>query len=206
MSSPYANVPDQPAAPAVAAPPTAAPGVAGPVAPRTSAAVLPLTIGLGALAIVGAIVNGVFGGMFPSAAPVEDIYNLGITIDLAAVAVVAGIRVLVLFRRVRGVAKPGASVFAILAAAFAVMTLAGWLALGGAEYWGDGMDRYMSGAGGTFFLGALWVLALVFGEIAVRRGDSTLNRVLSIGALVIGVIVLIASVAAAVIYGLGLSA
>lgn len=204
MSSPYANVPDLPAVPAA----PAAPGVAapGPVAARTTAAVLPLTIGLGALALVGAIVNGVFGGMFPSAAPVEDFYNLGITVDLVAVAVVAGIRVLVLFRRAKGVANPAPSVFAILAAVFAVITLAGWLALGAAEYWGGGMDRYMSGAGGAFFLGALWVLALVFGEIAVRRGDSILNLVLSIGALVIGTIVLVGSVAAAIIYGLGLSA
>ena len=208
MSSPYANVPDRPAPPvAPDAPDATAPVV--PVVPRTSSAVLPLTIGLAALAVAGAIVNGIFGGMFPSAAPVEDFYNFGITVDLVAVAIVAGIRVLVIVvqRRPRAPApSQRVNVFAILAAVFAVISLAGWLALGAAEYWGEGMDRYMSGAGGAFFLGALWVLALVFGEIAVRRGDSILNLALSVGALVIGVIVLVGSVAAAVIYGMGLSA
>jgi hypothetical protein len=204
MSSPYANVPDLPdltATPAAPAEPT-------PTAPRTSAAVLPLTIGVGVLALVGAILNGTFGGMFPSNAPVEQIYNFGVTVDLVAVVIAVAIRIVVIVvqRRPRGVASRNISVFAILAAVFAIITLVGYLAFGGAEYWGDGMDRYMSGAGGAAFLGIPWVLALVFGEIAVRRKDSPLNLALSIGALALGVLVLIGAVAAAVIYGLGLSA
>lgn len=204
MSSPYANVPDLPVTPAPA--PAPAPLA---TAPRTSAAVLPLTIGLGALAVLGAIVNAAFSAMFPSNAPVEQIYSFGITVDLVAVAIAVAIRIVVIVvqRRPRGVApSQRVSVFAILAAVFAIITLAGYLAFGGAEYWADGMDRYMSGAGGAFFLGIPWVLALVFGEIAVRRKDSTLNLALSIGALALGVLVLIGAVTAAVVYGMGLSA
>jgi hypothetical protein len=182
------------------------PYAAAPVAARTTAAVLPLTIALGAAALGAAIVNQVFGGMFPGNAPVEQIYNFGVTVDLVAVAIVALVRVLVLFRRERAVSPRNLSVFGIIAGVLAIVVLVGWLAFGGAEYWAGGMSRYMSGSSGAFYLGIPWVLTLVFGEIAVRRSDSAINRTLSIGALAIGGIVGITSVAAAVIYGLGLSA
>jgi hypothetical protein len=184
--------------------PDAAP-YAAPAVARTTTAVLPLTIALGASALIAAVVNQVFGSMFPSNAPVEQIYNFGITVDLVAVAIVCLIRVLVLFRLPRGASNGRLSVFGIIAAVLAIILLAGWLAFGGAEYWIGGMARYMSGSAGAFYLGVPWVLALVFGEISVRRSDSGINSVLPIGSLVIGAVVGVSSVAAAVIYGLGLS-
>ena len=42
--------------------------------------------GLAALALVAAVTNGISGANFPSNAPVEQLYNFGITIDLIAVA------------------------------------------------------------------------------------------------------------------------
>lgn len=216
--SPYAAPGAVPPAPAGAAPgaapgavPGAAPGAVpgAPVAPvvRTTTALLPVTVAVGTAAAVAAIVNAVFGAMFPGNAPVESIYNFGVTVDLVAIVITALIRALVLWRRER-VAVVGArvSVWAILAAVFALVILAGWLLFGGAEYWGEGMQRYMSASSGAFYLGAPWVLSIVFAEIALRRKDTTLNSALAIGSLVVGGLVGVATVAAAVIYGLGLSA
>jgi hypothetical protein len=187
--SPYAAVPPAGATPA-----------------RATTAVLPVTIGIGAAALILAIVNAVFGSMFPDNAPVEDIYNFGVTVDLVAVAVVALVRVLILRRLPRAGSNRLVSVFGIVAAILSVPALAGWLVVGGAEYWTGGLSRYMSGSAGGFYLGVFWVLAVVFGELAFRRNDTTVNRVLSLGSIAVGSIVAVTSVAAAVVYGLGLSA
>lgn len=173
---------------------------------RTTAAVLPVTIALGALAFVGGAVNIAFGAMFPGNAPVEQIYAFGVTVDLAAVVLAVGIRALIIFRMPRGTASGRLSVLGVVAAALAVIVFVSWVLTGGAEYWTGGMSRYMTGAGPLFFLGIPWVVSLVLGEIALRRSDSTINSALSIGTLVLGGIVGVLTVAATVIYGLGLSA
>jgi hypothetical protein len=194
-------------APSPYAAPTAQPvqPVVQPIA-RTTAAVLPVTIGLTAAAVVGAVVNLVFGGMFPGNAPVEQIYAFGVTVDLVAVALAVGIRALIIFRMPRGAASGTLSVLGIIAAALGLIVFVGWIVIGGAEYWTGGMSRYMTGAGPLFFLGIPWVVSLVLGEVALRRSDSTINSALSIGTLVLGGIVGILTIAATVIYGLGLSA
>lgn len=193
-------------APSPYAAPTAIPtAIPTPVA-RTTAAVLPVTIGLTAAAIVGGAVNLAFGAMFPGNAPVEQIYAFGVTVDLAAVALAVGIRALIIFRMPRAAASRRLSVLGIVAAALAFLVFVGWLLIGGAEYWTGGMERYMTGAGPLFFLGIPWVASLALGEVALRRSDSTINSALSIGTLVLGGIVGVLTVAATVIYGLGLSA
>lgn len=174
----------------------------------TTSGVLPFTIGLGAAAFAGAVVNAAFGGMFPSAAPVEDAYNLGITVDLVAVALYCLVRILivVLARWQRVDSTRNLSVFGLIAAFLAATVFAVWASLGGAGYWLAGADRYMNGAGPMFFLGIPWVVSLVFADVAMRRNDSAVNRALAIGALVLAGIVGVVTIAAAVIYGLGMSA
>lgn len=191
--------------------PYAAPGAvppgAVPTAPvaRTTTMVRPVAIAIVAAAAVLAVVNGVYAGRFPPGAVVEPIWAFGISVDLVAVALAVLVRLLVVARRPVVPARAGLSVWGPLAAGFAVIALAGWLLTGGAEYWTQGMQRYLSASTGIFFFGIPWVLALVFGEIALRRGDTALNRALAIGALVVGTIIGVAGVAAAVIYGSGLS-
>lgn len=172
---------------------------------RTTSAVLPVTIALGATALLAAIVNSAFSGLFPGQPPVETIYNFGITVDFIAVAIFALVRVLVLSRRQRAAAPARLSVFGIVAAAIATLVLIGWLAFGGFGYWAGGMSRYMTASGAMFYLGVPWVLTLVFGELSLRRSDSRVNRALSIAALAVGGLIGVLSVAAAVIYGLGMS-
>lgn len=172
---------------------------------RTTTAVLPLTIAMGAIAVVGAIANWVSSTGFPGEPPIETIYNFGITVDLGAFAVYALVRVLVLARTQRVPADGRLSPFGIVAAVIAVVTLVCWLASGGVEYWAGGMARYMTGAGPAFFFGIPWVFTLVFGDLATRRSDTPVNRAMAIGALAIGGGITVLTVAAAVIYGLGLS-
>lgn len=174
----------------------------------TTSGVLPFTIGLGAVAFAGAVVNSVFGAMFPSNAPVEQIYYFGITVDLVAVALYCLVRILivVLARWQRVDSKRNLSVFGIIAAALAAVVFVAWLLLGGVDYWSHGADRYMTGAGALFFLGIPWVVSLVFADLAMRRNDTLVNRVLAIAATLLGGIVGVLTIAAAVIYGLGMSA
>ncbi len=51
-----------------------------------------------------------------------------------------------------------------------------------------------------------WVVSLVFADLAVRRNDTLVNSLLAVGTTVLSGIVGISTIAAAVIYGLGLSA
>lgn len=182
--------------------------VSAPPRVMTTSGVLPFTIGLGAVAIAGAVVNTVFGAMFPSNAPVEQVYYLGVTIDLVAIAVYCLVRtlIIVLARWQRVDSKRTLSVFGLIGAVLAATVFVVWALFGGIDYWSHGADRYMTAAAPVFFLGIPWVVSLVFADLAVRRNDTLVNSLLAVGTTVLSGIVGISTIVAAVIYGLGLSA
>ena len=68
-----------------------------------------------------------------------------------------------------------------------------------------GNGRYMYASGGTFYGGALWVLAAIFAAHGYRRGGTRDNNVIAIVALAITGCLALAVVASSVIYGLGLT-
>jgi hypothetical protein len=64
--------------------------------------------------------------------------------------------------------------------------------------------QYMTAVGAIFFLGIPWVLGTVFGALSLRSGGR-LTPILGTIAIVLGVVLAVAAVTFAVIYGLGLS-
>jgi len=213
------TTPAQPSSDPVAAGPAdwaaAAPYTAGPSASSVpqqpadrSAALIP-GIGAGVL-LVAAVVNFTATLGFPSNAPIEWFWSLGITLDLiggfVALLVVAVARARRTHERV-----PAAGVrpLAIVAAGLAVLTVLAWLLLGGAEFLaklaGGERLRYYMDVNGAFFAGIPWMLAIVFGAISIRRDRPVLHNVLAIGAVVIGMLVLAASLFSSIAYGLGLT-
>ena len=166
----------------------------------------------GALAAFLAIAGGVnlfWGGRFPSNAPVEQIYNAGISLDLFAATVVLGIfAILSAARRSVPVKPHSISPMAIAAVILSGVVFIFWLVSGVVPVLvsvGSGESyQYMSGVGAIVFLGIPWVLGMVFGALSLRSGGR-LTPVLGTIAIVLGVLVTIGAVAFAVIYGLGLS-
>ena len=65
--------------------------------------------------------------------------------------------------------------------------------------------QYLDETGGIFFFGVLWVLGIAFGTVAFRRGGGRLNTGRASAAIVLACLVLIPTVTASIIYGLGLS-
>lgn len=213
VPAPAAATAKAPAAPAAtnAAAPAATPA---PVAPLTTDAVsVWLAASIAALLLVSAVVNAVSGVNFPSNAPIEQIWDFGITVDLVAGVITLGVRFLVIFRRPRA-AAPGRSVpggFAIAGTILGALTVVGWLILGGGDFLGKLLGsgdylRYYLDVNGTFFMGIPWILGIVFGVVAYRQGRGTANTVLSLVAIALGVLVLIPTLYSAVVYGLGMSA
>lgn len=196
------TTPDQPANPY-----TAGPAVQQQPADR-SAALIP-GIGAGVL-LVAAIVNVVATFGFPAAAPIEVLWSFGITMDLIggfiALLVVAILRGQ---RKQERVPAPGVRPLAIAAGSLAGVTAIAWLLLGGAAFLGKLAAgerlRYYMDVNGTFFAGIPWMLAIVFGVISIRRDRPVLHNVLAISAVVIGALVLVASLFSSIAYGRGLT-
>jgi hypothetical protein len=165
--------------------------------------------GLAAFLVVAAVVNQFWGARFPSNAPVEMIYNFGITIDLVAAAIVLGIfGILAAARRSVPVKPQSVSPMAVAAVILSGAVAAFWLLFSLIPVLlsvaNGGTYQYMSAVGAIFFLGIPWVLGLVFGTLSLRSGGR-LTPILATIAIVLGVVLAIGAVTFAVIYGLGLS-
>src|SRR5690606_34115155 len=129
-----------------------------------------LLLVVGTAAVVGLIANTVGLVGFPSNAPIEMLYALGINVDLIAIAVASGIGA-VLSRR--GYPLRASTPITTLAVVFAAITAVLWVIAGGVSSLiglSIGSGRYMYATGGLFLAGALWVLAIVFGSHGYRRG------------------------------------
>lgn len=164
-----------------------------------------LLVVVGAAAVLALIVNTVGMIAFPYNAPVEQIYALGINVDLVAVALVSGIGAFVSRRGYPLRARTPITTVAIVLAAAAVVVwaLAGGFASIGALAIGNG--RYMYATAGLVFGGALWVLATIFASHGYRRGGARDNNVIAFVALGITGALVLYGVASSVIYGLGLT-
>jgi hypothetical protein len=197
--------------------PPPVPGEPGPVPPaaeRLTPVVLPagaptrspvLLLAVGVAAIVGFLANTVGLVGFPSNAPVEQIYALGINLDLLAIAIVSGIGAYV---SRRGYPLRASTPITTIAVAFAAAAAVIWMLAGGFGSIAGlalGSGRYMYASGGLFYGGALWVLAVIFASHGHRRGGTRQNNVIAFVALgVVGLLALYAIVSS-VIYGLGLT-
>jgi hypothetical protein len=172
-----------------------------------------LTATLAAALLLAAVVNIVGGTGFPSNAPVEQIWNFGITVDLFAGAVALFVRFLAIRKRPQFDARAvaGVSPLALTAVIISGAVLLGWLVLGGIGFIGSlvtgGADlRYYMDTNGAFFLGIPWMLGLFFGVSSLRQGKGTPTTASAWVAIGISLFIVAASLFSAVIYGLGLSA
>ena len=171
--------------------------------------VLTRTVAIGLL--VAGLINiaGLLG--FPQNAPVEWVVAFGISLSLIVAAVVLFLHSFVIAARPPGLSARGEKLGAltILAVIFSVVAGGAALAIGGAEqlwlFVQGARLRYLHETGGVFFFGVLWVLGIAFGTVAFRRGGGRLNTGLASAAIVLGCLVLIPTVTASIIYGLGLS-
>jgi hypothetical protein len=165
-----------------------------------------LLIAVGVAALVGLIANTVGLVGFPSNAPVEQIYALGINLDLLAIIVVSGVGALV---SRRGYPLRASTPLTTIAIAFAAASAVIWMLAGG---FGSivglaiGSGRYMYASAGLFYGGALWVLAVIFASHGYRRGGTRQNNVVAIVALGVAGTLALYAIVSSVIYGLGLTA
>jgi hypothetical protein len=175
-----------------------------PTGSATRSPVLLLAVAIAA--VVGLVVNSIGLAGFPSNAPVEGIYALGIGVDFLAIAIVCGIGAAI---SRRGYPLRSSTPIAVVAVVFAAAALAAWVLFGGVgslvELIPPDRGRYMYAAGGLFYGGFLWVLAVIFGAHAFRRGGTSRNNVLAIVALAVPALLIAYTVTSSVIYGLGLT-
>lgn len=160
--------------------------------------------------LAAAIVNAVATSGFPSNAPVEWFWSAAITVDLIGAALALGVVTIV--RAVRAqepVPVPGVRPLAFLAAGLALVAFIGWFPLGGAEFLsklaGGFRLRYYLDVNGAVLGGIPWMLGIVFGAIAIRRGRPLLHNLLAIAALVLGALILVACLFSSIAYGQGLT-
>lgn len=165
-----------------------------------------LLLGVAIAAAAGLLVNiaGLIG--FPYNAPVEQIYALGISIDLLAIVVVCGLGA---FVSRRGYPLRSQSVITVIALAFAVGATLMWMLAGGVAsviqlFTAEG-GRYMYASAGLFFGGAVWVLAVIFAAHGYRRGGTPRNNALAAAALALAGSLAVYAIASALIYGIGLT-
>lgn len=188
-------------------PATPSPAPQLPAGPRTTELSIPLAWAVVIVAFFAAVVNGLSTALFPPNAPVEWIFAAGITIDLLVIALVLIIRALAHSKRLPAAPRPPKpSRTAIVGA---VLGFIGLLVVvySGIAYFGDMLagerPRYMTATGGVFFFAAPWVLGVIFGVAAYRRGGGKLNAALSIGSIACGMIVVLLALTAAILYGMG---
>jgi hypothetical protein len=159
--------------------------------------------------ILSGIGNFVAATGFPSNAPVESLFMFLLSVDmfLAAVvliifAVLAGARrsVPVLPERTSPLSIAGLVVSAVAFVAWALFGLVPTLAAIGA---GEPV-RYMTLVGVLVFFGIPWMLGMVFGAISLRSGGPRTALFGGI-ALGLGVLLVLAVLAATILYGMGLT-
>lgn len=162
-----------------------------------------------ALLVAAGVVNLVFGGRFPSNAPVESLVMFFLSVDLFAGGVVLGVfAVLANIRRSVPVLPERTSPLSIAAAALSTAAFAGWLLFGmtlmiGALTRGDRL-HYTDSVFSILILGVPWMLGIVFGAISLRSGGrrTALFAGVAIG---LGLILVAVVVGSTVLYGLGLT-
>lgn len=156
-------------------------------------------------AIVGWIVNMVAGFQFPQNAPVEWVYNAGISLDLIGVAIATGIGALLTIRP-HPVRK--ARVFPWLGLGFGVVAVVAW-AISSGGMWDTllfgGRGRYMIDVGGAFYLGALWSLGAIFSAYGYRKPARPWHNAAAIAGIALWAIVLVGVATSAVLYALDLT-
>ena len=163
------------------------------------------------IAVAGAAVFGLLANIvglvgFPYNAPIEQVYALGICVDLIAIAVVSGVAA-VLSRR--GYPLRDRTPITTIAIAFAAASVVVWILAGGLSSivgLATGNGRYMYAVGGQFYGGALWVLAAIFASHGYRRGGRRDNNIVAIIALAIAGSLALYAIVSSVIYGIGLTA
>lgn len=203
VSTPSPYAPEPADAPPAAAQPALTYGI-----DRTA---IILSASIAVVLLISAVVTFSSLQNFPSNAPVEQLYAFGITVDLVAGALALGARLLFVARVPRAThAVPGPGGLAITSAALGLLVLVGWLLLGGADFLaklagsGEGL-RYYLDVTGEFFLGIPWILGIFFGVAGYRTGRGPVNAALAFGGLGLGLLLVLASLYSAVVYGLGLS-
>lgn len=163
-----------------------------------------------ALALVaGGVVNLVFGGQFPSNAPVESVIMFLLSVDMFVGAVVLGVfAVMAGIRRSVPVAPERTSPMAIAGLALTGVAFLGWLIFGLSAVirpLSQGTPlRYADIVGVLMFLGVPWIVGLVFGTLSLRSGGR-LTGLLGGLAIALGLILVLIAVTASVLYGLGLT-
>jgi len=165
--------------------------------------------GIGGVLILAAGIAAAYGFRFPYNAPVEQVMNFGLILVLAGAGLTLVIFAFLTASRMSRPTVPGrTSPLAITGIVLTAVGVLAWLAFSllpslGALAEGDRL-RYMTLAGGPFFLGFVWSTGLVMGTMAIRAvGGAT--RILSIISVVLGMMVVVAAVVPAVLYGLALT-
>jgi hypothetical protein len=160
-----------------------------------------------ALFAVGLILEIWGGANFPSNAPVEQIYCAAVVLDIAAGFVVATTGAIIAATG-RRVLKPS-SVVSIAGVILVGIALAGWIWLSGIGIvlrlpTGE-RGRYMFDAAGAVYFGIPWIVGTMLSAYGFRRNGSRTNAILSLLGTIVGLALLAATVASAVLYGLGLT-
>ena len=160
--------------------------------------------------LIAGIGNFVLSFGFPQNAPVEWVLNVGTSSTLVMGAIALGIIALAT-SRVTSTPKPFVTRDGL---AFTGLILTGaafvmWLLLGGGGFimhvvTGEGL-RYMYDVNGIFWAGIPWVLGIIFGAIGYRQGAGRGNlfALLAVG---VGLLLIVPTLASAVIYALDISA
>lgn len=169
-----------------------------------------ITAAVAFVLLMAAIVNIVATSGFPSNAPVEWFWSAAITLNLLGGAIALGVVTIVrAVRRLEPVPVPGVRPLAFVAAGLALVAFIGWFPLGGAEFLsklaGGFRLRYYLDVNGAVLAGIPWILGMVFGAIAFRRGRPLLHNLLAIGAVVLGLLIVATCLFSSIAYGLGLT-
>jgi len=175
-----------------------------PPSPLRSRALLATTAALFAIGLILEI----WGGLnFPSNAPVEQIYCAAVVIDIAAGFAVATTGAIIAATSRRPLRpSSGATIAGVILVGVA---LVGWILLSGIGIvlrlpTGE-RGRYMYDAAGAVFFGIPWIVGTALCAYGYRRDGSRANAVLAMLGTVVGLALLAATVASALLYGLGLT-
>lgn len=187
------------------------------------------TASVAALFVVLAIVNSSFSAAFPDGSPAETLYNLGISVDLIAIAAVLGAVSVLRWRRARaGVApRPASTVIlrdgrveetptarlaqipAVIGAAMSAAAIIAWTLFSGTPIITavmlDEPQRYLTNVGAAFWFGVPWVLGVVLSTIGFRVDRSGRHRTVSMVGLGLGLLLVVPVLISAGLYASGAS-
>jgi len=164
---------------------------------------------IGGVLIVAAVISAVFGNMFPYNAPVEQIMNFGLILVLAGAGVTLLIFAALTISKMSRPTVPGRTsplaITGLVLTAIGVLAVIFFSLLPSFSYLQDGDRlRFMGLAGGPFFLGFVWGPGIVMGTLALRAVGGK-SRLFAILAVALGMIVVVAAVIPAILYGLALT-